>query len=481
MISLSLQRLVSILGVDLLVARDVPPAVQFKGVTIDSRNDCSGQLFVALKGERFDGHDYVTSAFNNGAVVALVELQHDSDIPQIIVPDCKQAMAMLANFWRHNCSATVIALTGSNGKTTVKEMLRQILQKEALTHATKGNFNNDIGVPLTLFSLSKQDHFSIIEMGANHPGEIAHLADIAEPDIVYVNNAAAAHLSGFGSLQGVVDAKGELYAYCEPKHHALFNADEGANQQWQTTCAAEHTMSCGLNTLANVQGQWQPTDEGISLNVKYKGQTSQVYIPVFGEHNASNALAAISIAMIAGIKFETAVINLTGFEPVKGRLQMMQGPKNSRLIDDSYNANPGSLEAGVNVLCSLTGEPWLALGDMGELGSDAELLHKQVAVVAKKQGVKKLFGIGPMSCVASLAFGDSGYCFDKVEDSATLIRTLIHQDVNLLIKGSRSAGMDQLVKALVTSDAVVEEHKPIAIDSDNHKTEQYKKEAKNAV
>jgi UDP-N-acetylmuramoyl-tripeptide--D-alanyl-D-alanine ligase len=481
MISLSLQQLVSIFSADGLVAGDGLPTVQFKGVTIDSRNDCSGQLFIALKGERFDGHDYVTSAFENGAVAALVESHHDSDIPQIIVLDCKQAMAMLANFWRHNCSATVIALTGSNGKTTVKEMLRQILQKEALTHATKGNFNNDIGVPLTLFSLSKQDRFSIIEMGANHPGEIANLADIAEPDIVYVNNAAAAHLSGFGSLQGVIDAKGELYTYCQPQHNALFNADESANQQWQATCGAEHTMSFGLNTSANVQGQWQTTDEGISLDVKYKGQTYQVYIPVFGEHNARNALAAISLAVIAGIKFETAVINLTGFEPVKGRLQMMQGPNNSRLIDDSYNANPGSLEAGVNVLCSLKGEPWLALGDMGELGSDAELLHKQVAEVAKKQGVKKLFGIGPMSCVASHAFGDSGYCFDKVEDSATLIRALIHQDVNLLIKGSRSAGMDQLVKALVASDAVVEEHNPVTTNIDKRKGDQYTKGAKNAV
>jgi UDP-N-acetylmuramoyl-tripeptide--D-alanyl-D-alanine ligase len=477
MISLSLQQLASVLSIEVLATGEKPPVLKFKGVTIDSRSDCNGKLFVAIKGDRFDGHNYITSAFKNGAVAALVETGHDCDIPQIIVPDSKQAMATLANFWRHNCHATVIALTGSNGKTTVKEMLHQILQKQALTHATKGNFNNDIGVPLTLFDLSKNDRFVVIEMGANHPGEIANLAHIAEPDIVYVNNVAAAHLAGFGSLQGVIDAKGELYAYCQPRHQAVFNTDESASQQWQATCVAKNTMSCGLNTTANVQAQWEATDAGISLSVKYKEQTNQVEIPVFGEHNARNALAAISMAVMAGIEFKKSVLSLAGFEPIKSRLQMLQGPNNSRLIDDSYNANPGSLEAGVKVLCSLKGEPWLALGDMGELGSDAELLHKEVAEVAKNLGVEKLFGIGPMSCAASETFGDFGYCFDTVEDSARVIQTLIHQEVNLLIKGSRSAGMDRLVKALAANEGKAEGNNPIKIDLDKCKANQNKRGA----
>jgi UDP-N-acetylmuramoyl-tripeptide--D-alanyl-D-alanine ligase len=457
MISLSLQQLTSVFSIDASAIGEGLSDLQFKGVTIDSRSDCSGQLFVAIKGERFDGHDYVATAFKNGAVIALVESQHDCEIPQIIVPNCKQAMATLANFWRHNCDATVIALTGSNGKTTVKEMLHQILQKEAFTHATRGNFNNDIGVPLTLFDLSKQDRFAIVEMGANHPGEIANLADIAEPDIVYVNNVAAAHLTGFGSIQGVVDAKGELYAYCQSQHRALFNVDEVASQQWRSICAAEQTLSCGFSATADLCGKWTPIDSGLMLEAEYKGQTKQISINVFGEHNARNALAAISIAVIARVEFETAVQNLSGFEPVKGRLQMTQGPNYSRLIDDSYNANPDSLAAGIKVLCSLKGEPWLALGDMGELGSEAEDLHKKAAEVAKKQGVVKLFAVGPMSCIASEHFGDSGYCFDNIEDSAIAIRALIHQDVNLLIKGSRSAGMDQLVKALHADKAMVDE------------------------
>lgn len=466
MISLGLQQLTEVFDIEafeLFEPREDLSELQFSGVTIDSRKDCSGQLFVAIKGERFDGHDYVVSARKNGAVAALVESKHDCDIPQIIVPDCKRAMAMLANFWRHRCRATVIALTGSNGKTTVKEMLHQILQKEAFTHATRGNFNNDIGLPLTLFELSREDRYAIVEMGANHPGEIANLADIAEPDIVYVNNVAAAHLAGFGSVQGVVDAKGELYAYCQSQHRAIFNADEVASQQWRSICAAEQTLSCGLNGTSDLRGKWTPTEDGLTIKVEYKGQTKQASINVFGEHNARNALAAISIAVIARVEFETAVRNLNGFEPVKGRLQMMQGPNYSRLIDDSYNANPDSLEAGIKVLCSLKGEPWLALGDMGELGNEAEALHKTAAEVAKQLGVEKFFGVGPMSCIASDVFGEAGYCFDTIEDCTSLIQSMIHQKVNLLIKGSRSAGMDQLVKALhadtLANEVVVEKDK----------------------
>tara|TARA_B110000971_G_scaffold13761_1_gene12783 strand:- start:11455 stop:12900 length:1446 start_codon:yes stop_codon:yes gene_type:complete len=481
MISLKLQQLASVLGIEVLAATKEQSDLKFKGVTIDSRSNCSGQLFIAIKGERFDGHDYVESAFKNGAVAALVEKKHNCDIPQLIVSDSKQSMATLANFWRHNCQATVIALTGSNGKTTVKEMLYQILKKQALTHATNGNFNNDIGVPLTLFDVSVKARFVIVEMGANHTGEIANLARMAEPDVVYVNNVAAAHLAGFKSIQGVIDAKGELYDYCQPNHRAVFNIDEAASQQWQATCVAKNTISCGLNTPANVQAQWKPNDEGISLSIKYKEQAYQVEIPVFGEHNARNALAAITIAVIAGIEFKKAVLNLAGFESVKGRLQMLQGPNNSRLIDDSYNANPGSLEAGVKVLCRLKGEPWLALGDMGELGSDAELLHKEAAEVAKKLGVKKLFGIGPMSCAASETFGDSGYCFDTVEESARVIQSLTHPEVNLLIKGSRSAGMDRLVKALATVEKKLKENNSLGMNPDKCKVNHKKQGAKSAL
>jgi len=426
---------------------------QFRGVTIDSRNGCSNRLFVAIRGDNFDGHDYVDAAYQNGAVAALVETRVDSDIAQIVVNDCRQAMASLANFWRHSCKATVIALTGSNGKTTVKDMLFQILIKQAPTHATKGNFNNDIGVPLTIFELSRDHHYAIFELGANHKGEIASLARIADPDIVYVNNVAAAHLAGFGSVQGVVEAKGELYGYCKPRHRALFNLDEAASSYWRSICTAENRLSCALNTEADVRADWKQDERGLLLNVKYAGQHHAIHLDVFGEHNARNALAAISIAIIAGLEFESAVRNLADFAGVKGRLQMIQGPSNSLLIDDSYNANPDSLEAGVKVLCSLPGEAWLALGDMAELGSEIEVLHKQSAQMAKRHGVKKLFGVGAMSCLASEEFGSDGYCYDKIDDMAVGIIGQIHQDVNLLVKGSRSAGMDKLIQYLIDSDS----------------------------
>ena len=447
MIAMNLHQVLALFG-----ETDCPSLdTRFCGVTIDSRKDCEGRLFVAIRGEHFDGHDYVATAYRNGAVVALVETEIDCDIAQIVVDDCKQAMAVLANHWRHSCQATVIALTGSNGKTTVKDMLCQILLHEAPTHATKGNFNNDIGLPLTLFDLSQDDHFAVVEMGANHAGEISALAEIAEPEIVYVNNVAAAHLAGFGSVQGVIEAKGELYAYCKPGHRALFNLDEAASQYWQSICAAETTLSCALYKDADLGAKWSQDDNGLSLEVNYAEKKQNVALQVYGEHNARNALAAISIALLTGFEFDRAVQNLAGFAGVKGRLQMMKGPQGSRLINDSYNANPDSLEAGIKVLCSLRGEAWLALGDMGELGSETEALHRKAAQTAKHQGVKKLFGLGEMSCIASDEFGDSGYCFEQIDEMGESIRGQIHQGVNLLVKGSRSAGMDKLVDYLLNN------------------------------
>jgi UDP-N-acetylmuramoyl-tripeptide--D-alanyl-D-alanine ligase len=447
-IAMNLHQVLALIGETNRASLDL----RFCGVTIDSRRNCEGRLFVAIRGDHFDGHDYVAIAYLNGAVAALVESEVDCDIPQIVVDDCKQAMALLANHWRHSCQATVIALTGSNGKTTVKDMLCQILLHEAPTHATKGNFNNDIGLPLTLFDLSPEDRFAVVELGANHAGEIATLAKIAEPDIVYVNNVAASHLAGFGSVQGVIDAKGELYAYCQPQHRALFNLDEAASRYWKSICAAETTLGCALNKDAEIGASWNQDDDGLSLEVNYGEEKQTVSLQVYGEHNASNALAAISIALITGLEFEQAVQNLAGFAGVNGRLQMKRGPCGSRLIDDSYNANPASLEAGIKVLCSLRGEAWLALGDMGELGSETETLHKKVAQIAMHKGVEKLFGVGEMSCVASDEFGEEGYCFEQIDEMAEAILEQIHQGVNLLVKGSRSAGMERLVDYLLSNN-----------------------------
>ncbi len=444
MISLSLPTLAAVLGVD----PGSVPDIEFSGVTIDSRQSCSGKLFVAIKGPNFDGHKFVDAAYRNGAVAALVQHRQPDQIAQIEVADCKQALGQVANYWRHHCDPRVIALTGSNGKTTVKEMLFQILAKQASTLATRGNLNNDIGVPLTLFDLAAEHRYAIIEMGANHRGEIAQLAQIAEPDIVYVNNVAAAHLTGFGDVQGVIEAKGELYAYCGSEQQALFNADEVASQYWHGICSAQTQLSCGLDNNADVGANWSLVDEALRVEFSYRDETRACALGVLGEHNARNALAAVSLATLAGIEFETAVANLDGFSGVKGRLQMLPGPAHSRLIDDSYNANPDSLEAGIKVLCSLQGAAWLALGDMAELGPDAVDIHRQAGRMAREFGVVKLFGVGEMSCVASEEFGASGHCFERIEEMAEAILSQIHQGVNLLVKGSRSAGMERLVTLL---------------------------------
>ena len=445
MINLSLQTLAEILG----KSKNNLPDASFCGVTIDSRNSCEGKLFVAIKGVNFDGHNFVDTAYQNGATVALVEQRQQSQIAQIEVADCTQAMAQLANYWRRYCDPCVIALTGSNGKTTVKEMLFQILTRQSVSLATRGNFNNDIGVPLTLFELEPKHDFAIIEMCANHRGEIAQLAEIAEPDIVYVNNVAAAHLAGFGDVRGVMEAKGELYAYCTAEQRALFNADEVASQYWHGLCAAQTQISCGLDNEADVTATWSTTGETLQVEFHYQGQSHGCELGVIGEHNARNAVAAVSLALLAGTDLAAAVDNLAGFSGVKGRLQILPGPANSRLLDDSYNANPDSLEAGIKVLCSLPGSPWLALGDMGELGAEAMALHRQVAQTAAQYGVEKLFGVGEMSCIASAEFGATGYCYEGIEEMAKSILSQIHQGVNLLVKGSRAAGMERLVAILL--------------------------------
>ena len=449
MIDLNLHAVAGILGVDDRGLADIA----FNGVTIDSRKACDGQLFVALDGDNFDGHDFVDAAYRNGAVAALVEKPVDSDIAQLQVADSIQAMGQLANYWRRYCDPRVIALTGSNGKTTVKEMLFQILTRQASTHATRGNFNNDIGVPLTLFELDQDHEFAIVEMGANHRGEIGLLAEIAEPDIVYVNNVAAAHLAGFGDVQGVIEAKGELYAYCSPEQQALFNADETASQYWHSLCAAQTQLTCALEREADFGADWQSLAGGIEVDFNYQGENHACKLAVMGEHNARNALAAVGLAVLAGIEFSQAVANLEGFTGVKGRLQSMAGPAHSRMINDSYNANPDSLEAGIKVLCALEGSPWLALGDMGELGHEAAEFHRKAAQTAREHGVEKLFGVGEMSCLASTEFGEAGYCYECIEDMANGILAQIHADVNLLIKGSRAAHMERLVEMLTRASS----------------------------
>jgi len=429
------------------------PDFEFENVVIDSRQPCQGALFVAIKGENFDGHDFVALAQEKGAAAVLVEHKVDLAIPQLVVSDCKQALATLALAWRNEVNPTVVAITGSNGKTTVKEMLGQILSLHQLTLKTAGNLNNDIGVPLTLFRLSRQERFAVIEMGANHVDEIRQLVQIAQPDIVYVNNARFAHVEGFGSLQSIVRAKGEMYQYSGPDAVAVFNDDEEAADYWKSLSPAANQWTFSLQHNADVSASFTASPQGLLLRVNYQGKATECRIQVQGAHNAQNALAAMTLALTCGLSLQQVVEGLDGFSGVKGRQQFIKGVNDCLIIDDSYNANPDSLKAAVEVLCALKGEAWLALGDMAELGDNSQTMHNQAAEEASRAGVKKFFALGEQSCKAAPVFGEAGYCFTGHAQMANFLTPILDSHINLLVKGSRSARMDHLVTALVAKQA----------------------------
>ncbi len=420
-------------------------AIVFKGVVTDTRKECTGALFIALTGDNFDGHNYVDAAFEKGAVIALVSQPVDSDIAQIIVEDTLIAYGILANYWRKHINPTVIAITGSNGKTTVKEMLAGILRLESQVLATVGNFNNEIGVPQTLCELSNDDDIAIIEMGANHADEIKRLSAIAEPNVVYVNNASATHVEGFGSLEGVQKAKGELYRYAKHDAIALVNCDDAAAKKWIESSATNNVITLSTR-LADVD--MCAHSQGDVLHIKTANDEFKIQLKVKGEHNHSNALAAASLALAVDASVDSIKTSLAHFNGFKGRLQFVEGINGSTLIDDSYNANPTSFEAGINVLCDLPGEAWLAMGDMGELGDNAQQEHNNVVEFAKQAGVKALFTKGEMSNQSAQIMLEKACAYDSFDVMSDAIKQRLNDHVNLLIKGSRSAHMDKLVDLL---------------------------------
>lgn len=417
----------------------------FTGVVTDTRKVCKGALFIALTGDNFDGHDYVDAAYQKGAVIALVSQEVDSEIPQIVVEDTLLAYGLLANYWRKEINPVVIAITGSNGKTTVKEMLFSILKRDSNVLATKGNLNNEIGVPQTLCGLSHDHEIAIVEMGANHAEEIKRLSKIAEPDVVYVNNASATHLEGFGSLRGVQKAKGELYRYAKSSAKAIINLDDDAAQQWVASSSAAKTIRISLK---HTEADNFASFENGHLTIQTAGNKLSFKLLVKGEHNQSNALAAASLALAVDAPVDSIQKALSEFTGFKGRLQFLQGVKGSTIIDDTYNANPTSFRAGIDVLCDLPGEAWLAMGDMGEMGNNAQQEHDNVVNFAQQTGVKALFTKGEMSNRSAQLMLEKAKTYDSFEVMSKAIKERINQNVNLLVKGSRSAKMEELVHLL---------------------------------
>ena len=428
------------------------PALDVTGVYSDTRTAMPGALFFALTGPRFDGHDFVAAAVAAGAAAAVIErreLARFRGLPVIAVDDPRRALGALAGDWRRRMSATVLAITGSNGKTTVKTMLASILRQSAPVLATPGNLNNDIGLPLTLCGLTQAHRFAVLEMGANQVGDIARLTAIAAPDVGLVNNAGPAHLEGFGSLNGVARAKGELYEGLPEQGVAVINADDVYAEQWCAGAGRRRIMRFGAAGRADctVTGQL-PAAPGQPLTLTIDAESWRVTLRHPGRHNAMNALAAAAMAHAVGVSGEHIVRGLAAAAPVGGRLLCRPGPAGAHIYDDSYNANPASVQAGIAALRALPGATWVVLGDMAELGETAEYWHQALGQFARREGVARLFTIGALSRLTATAFGDAAQHFEQRDALIAALRSQLGAGINCLIKGSRSAGMERVVKAL---------------------------------
>jgi len=424
--------------------------VNFSNISTDTRKLQNGDLYIALHGDVFDGHDYIKQAEQAGAAAAIVHKDVQTHLPIIKVEDTRKALGDLAAAKREKFNGKVAAITGSNGKTTVKEMLSSIIAKQGSVLATQGNFNNDIGMPLTLLRMQKED-FAIIEMGANHVGEIAYLTAIAKPDVALINNAAAAHLEGFGSLKGVAQAKGEIYQGLSKNATAVINIDDDFSDYWsgliqQSIKIITFSMR---DKAADVYGEWKKTDSNNILNVQVRNDNLTINLKVHGLHNAMNALAAIAVAEALQIKHEFIVEALNEFEAVKGRLNFRRVNKGLTIIDDTYNANAASLFAGIDVLTEQPGKHWLVLGDMGELGDDEQRIHFDAGIKARKSGVSRLLTIGEASRHAVDAFGDNAQSFENKDELVSFIKHHQPEELVILVKGSRFMQMEKIVKSII--------------------------------
>jgi UDP-N-acetylmuramoyl-tripeptide--D-alanyl-D-alanine ligase len=416
---------------------------------IDSRKVLLGSIFVAIVGERVDGHDYIAAARQAGASAALVSVRQHDPLPQLVVADVVQAFGRLAKFWQQQSDAKIVAVTGSNGKTTVKEMIAAILRQCGSVIATHGNLNNDLGVPLTLTRLTASTDYAVIEMGASQRGDILRLVEMAQPQYSVINNVAPAHLQGFGDLMGVAKAKAEIFFGLMDDGVGVLNADMDFVNEWKQVLTNKKTISFALHNDADIKAKDLQLDTSSShFMVELAGELHYFNVPLPGRHNVANALAAIAITYAMNIPAEAMVKGLATMAAVPHRLQLRKGINQSQLIDDSYNANPGSYKQALATLATFSGEHWLVLGDFGELGNDSEYLHSQMGIDARNAGVDRLWTLGVQSKSACATFGDGAQHFDDILALETMLKLTIAQDVTCLIKGSRFMQLDKLADSL---------------------------------
>jgi UDP-N-acetylmuramoyl-tripeptide--D-alanyl-D-alanine ligase len=419
------------------------------GMVLDTRQVTPGSVFVALKGESVDGHDFLAQARDAGACAALVSELREDSLPQVLVDDVTVAFAQIAQYWRQQVSAQVIAITGSNGKTTVKEMIAAILSQVGKVIATKGNLNNQLGVPLTLARLSEDTDYAVIEMGTNFPGEIAQLVSLVEPDVSVITNIGAAHLAGLGSVEGVAAEKSAIYQGLKKSGTAIINNDMSFASNWQQLFNEHSMVTFGLEHDADFEAHdVELKAQSSHFTVKVNDVQHYVDLPLPGLHNVANAIAAMAAVSALGISISTMIRGLASMVSVPHRLQLRHGVNQSQLIDDSYNANPSSYARALDALAVFKSEHWLVLGDFGELGTDSQKIHYQLGLDAKAKGVARLFTIGEQSHVACHAFGEGAEHFDSIDNVKPILLKSLNKDVTCLIKGSHFMRLDTLADAL---------------------------------
>tara|TARA_R110002049_G_scaffold95007_6_gene233566 strand:- start:451 stop:1815 length:1365 start_codon:yes stop_codon:yes gene_type:complete len=429
------------------------------GVSTDSRTVKAGDLFVALHGEHFDGHDYLQQVQTGGATAALVSAPVSVSLSQLQVADTQRALGRLGALNRQQFSGPLVAITGSSGKTTVKNMVQAVLAQRGETLATEGNFNNEIGVPLTLLRLRPEHQFAVIEMGAAKAGDIDWLCELARPTVALLLNAMPAHLQGFGSVEGVAAAKGEIYDRLGATDTAIINADQPWAKQWRKRAAAATVLDFGMQNPAAIsaRGVQSRGVDGVSFTVSTPVGDMVMRLLLPGVHNVANALAAVAVGLACDISLTEIRDGLESLQPVSGRLRSLRSLQGAVIVDDCYNANPGSVRAAIDLLASCSGRRTLVLGAMRELGENSEALHLEMGAYARDAGIDQLWGVGPelQGCVAT--FGAGGRYF---ESRAAILNALDDQfgEVDtVLIKGSRSAGMEQVLHALLP-DQIQGEH-----------------------
>lgn len=431
---------------------------EFTSVNSDTRSLVEGELFVAIRGEYFDPHGFIERATDKKPCALVVEQYFPQvNFPQLVVSDSVLALGQIAALNRSLFTGNLIGITGSSGKTTVKTMVASILNECGSTHATKGNLNNHIGVPFTLLQLTAAHEYAVVEMGASGPSEIGYLGSLAQPHVTMINNVMPAHIEGFGSIEGVAKAKGEIYDALATDATAVVNLDDQFSPSWLAQLQNKKIISVSLkNASANIYAHnIELNDTGVRFELVAFNQSVDVTLNAQGEHSVRNALMAAACSSAVGASLEQIKTGLENFAPVSGRMSKHVGINQVQIIDDSYNANPGSVRAAIDVLaqksCGI-----LVLGDLAELGPDAARLHAELGEYARAKKLPHIFTLGNLSQNATQAFGNGAQHFTELASLVAYLKTIAKADMTLLIKGSRSSKMDLVVRELC--DLVGESH-----------------------